>query len=220
MGVETIGVNSAQKGDIQSALPGLSRVPENYSILEKGSNLLRKEGKIIGNDVESVPAINLLGSFRNCPRVEPRTEQYSITLPRCRGRFPNTKSKYSHLPDDGLPVLKETSAELVKKGFTVPARTPVAAPVLFVWNKDGSPRLIDYRPNHYKGRLSGAEDTASDQQAGKTRWFTKLDLQRGHYQVETGKEDQQKSASKTRYGTCQFTGVPFGLSGGQRRSNA
>ncbi|PHJ21918.1 retrotransposon ty3-gypsy subclass, partial [Cystoisospora suis] len=93
--------------------------------------------------------------------------------------------------------------ELVDKGFIVPSQSPVAAPVFFVGKKDGSLRLvIDYRPLN---RITIKDDYPIPKihdlinRLGKATWFTKLDLQKGYYQVEIAEADQWKSAFRTRH---------------------
>ncbi|KAH9657201.1 Endonuclease [Citrus sinensis] len=46
---------------------------------------------------------------------------------------------------------------------------------------------------------------------GKARYFTKLDLRFGYYQVCIAKRDEPKTACTTRYGSFEFLVMPFGL---------
>ncbi|GKD21957.1 reverse transcriptase [Tanacetum coccineum] len=48
-------------------------------------------------------------------------------------------------------------------------------------------------------------------QLGKERYFTKLDLRTGHYQVRIAKEDEAKMTCVTRYGFYEFLVIRFGL---------
>lgn len=93
----------------------------------------------------------------------------------------------------------------MEEGFIVPAQTLVAAPVFSVWKKHGSLQLVvGYRPLNRittKGDYPMPKIHDSINRLVKARWFTKLDLQNGYYQVEIAKEDQWKSALKTTYGT-------------------
>ncbi|GMI70618.1 hypothetical protein HRI_000731100 [Hibiscus trionum] len=48
-------------------------------------------------------------------------------------------------------------------------------------------------------------------QLGGTRWFTKLDLRSGYYQVRIAAGDEPKTACVTRYGSFEFLVMSFGL---------
>lgn len=88
------------------------------------------------------------------------------------------------LLDDRSEILRETLKELVEKGSTVSARTPVAARVFFMWKKDGSLRLmIDYGPVN---RITTENHCAMPKihdiiNAEQGKMVTKLDLHEGYY---------------------------------------
>ena len=48
-------------------------------------------------------------------------------------------------------------------------------------------------------------------QLGKARWFSKLDLRNGYYQVRMVEGDIEKTACVTRYGSFEYLIIPFGL---------
>ncbi|KAL4031055.1 hypothetical protein IC575_009311 [Cucumis melo] len=106
------------------------------------------------------------------------------------------KNAYRMAPPE-LAELRKQLDELLNAGFIRPAKAPYGAPVLFQRKKDGSLRLcIDYRAlnkltvrNKYPlpiitdlfDRLHGA------------KYFSKLDLRSGYYQVRIAEEMNQET---------------------------
>jgi hypothetical protein len=114
-----------------------------------------------------------------------------------------------------LMELKKQLSELEQKGYVRPSSSPWAAPALFVEKKDKTQRLcIDYRAlnevtvkNKYP--LPRIDDLFD--QLGRARYFSKIDLRSGCYQLKIRSEDVPKTAFVTRYGQYEFTVMPFGL---------
>jgi hypothetical protein len=114
-----------------------------------------------------------------------------------------------------LAELKKQLSELELKGYVRPSSSPWGAPVLFVKKKDGSMRLcVDYRAlnevtikNKYP--LPRIDDLF-DQLKG-AKYFSKIDLRSGYYQLKIRSEDVLKMALVTCYGQYEFTVMPFGL---------
>src|SRR5438876_7722258 len=114
-----------------------------------------------------------------------------------------------------LVELKKQLRELQEKGYIRPSSSPWGAPVLFVKKKDGSLCMcIDYRSlnevtikNKYP--LPRIDDLF-DQLKG-AKFFSKIDLRLGYYQLRIRIEDIPKIAFSTRYGHYEFIVMPFGL---------
>ncbi|KAL0545180.1 hypothetical protein IC582_020327 [Cucumis melo] len=129
------------------------------------------------------------------------------------GVEPPAKNAY-HMAPPKLAELRKQLDELLNAGFIRPAKAPYGASVLFQKKKDGSLRLcIDYRAlnkltvrNKYPlpiitdlfNRLHGA------------KYFSKLDLRSGYYQVRIVEGDEPKTTCVTRYGAFEFLVMPFG----------
>ncbi|BBG96903.1 transposable element gene [Prunus dulcis] len=110
-----------------------------------------------------------------------------------------------------LEQLRKQLKQLLDAGYIQPSKAPYGAPVLFQKKREGTLRLcIDYRAlnkvtikNKYPIPLIA---DLFDQLRG-AKYFTKLDLHSGYYQVMIAPGDESKTSCVTRYGSY----VPFGL---------
>ncbi|GKB06954.1 retrotransposon protein, putative, ty3-gypsy subclass [Tanacetum coccineum] len=115
-------------------------------------------------------------------------------------------------PEDlsGLPPSRKVEFRI----DLIPGAMP-GAPVLFVKKKDGSFRMcIDYRELN-KLTIKNCYplpriDDLFDQFQG-SRYFSKIDLRSGYYQLRVREEDIPKTAFRMRYEHFEFTVMPFSL---------
>jgi hypothetical protein len=114
-----------------------------------------------------------------------------------------------------LEELKKQLRELQEKGYIRPSSSPWGSPVLFIKKKDGSLKIyIGYRSlnevtikNKYPlPRIDDLFDQLKD-----AKYFSKIDLRSGYYQLKIHLSDIPKTAFMTRYGQYEFTVMPFGL---------
>jgi hypothetical protein len=130
------------------------------------------------------------------------------------GATPVNRPIYRLSPSE-LEELRRTLDDLLVKGFIHPSNSPWGAPVLFAPKKDGGLRFcIDYRglnkqtiKNAYP--LPRADDLI-DQLHG-ARFFSKIDLRFGYWQIPIDPSDVAKTAFRTRYGHFEWLVLPFGL---------
>ena len=127
---------------------------------------------------------------------------------------PPAKNAYRMAPPE-LAELRKQLDELLTVGFIRPAKAPYGAPVLFQKKKNGTLRLcIDYRDlNKVTIRNKYPLPIISDlfDQLHGVKYFTKLDLRSGYYQVRIAEGDESKTTCITRYGAFEFLVMPFGL---------
>ncbi|KAL3678999.1 hypothetical protein R1sor_021955 [Riccia sorocarpa] len=130
------------------------------------------------------------------------------------GSDPPSKVPY-RLNQVELLELKKQLGELLERGYIRVSRSPYGAPILFVKKKGGTLRLcVDYRAlnkvtirnNYPLPRM----DDLFDQLAG-ARFFSRIDLKSGYYQIRVADSDVEKTAMRTRYGSYEFLVMPFGL---------
>jgi hypothetical protein len=141
-----------------------------------------------------------------------RTVKHNIQLfadhtPPCHRPYRMSQSE--------LDELKIQLDELLSKGFIVPSVSPYGAPVLFVKKKDGTKRLcIDYRSLNKLTIRNKYPIPYIDQLFDSlvhAKYFSKLDLMSGYYQIRIEEADRFKTSFRTRYGAFEFRVLPFGL---------
>ena len=141
-----------------------------------------------------------LKNFSECHQIA-RDIEFAIDL--VPGTSPIAKRPY-RMADSELAELKKQLEELQQIGFIRPSSSPWGAPVLFVKKKDGSMRLcVDYRAlnevtikNKYP--LPRIDDLFYQLKGAK--YFSKIDLRSGYFQLKIRESDIPKTAFVTRYG--------------------
>ena len=119
------------------------------------------------------------------------------------------------LSEEELDALRQRLKELLDKGFIRPSQSPYGAPILFAKKKDGGLRLcIDYRMLN-KNTIKDVTPLPNiaelrDRFLG-SKFFSKIDLRDGYYNIRIAENDIHKTAFQTRYGHYEFTVLPFGL---------
>jgi hypothetical protein len=168
--------------------------------------------------VESLEQIPIVKEYLNVFSEElpglPRNRDIEFVIDLAPGTAPIAKRPY-RMTTPELKELKRQLSELEQKGYVRPSSSTWAAPALFVEKKDKSQRLfIDYRAlnevtvkNKYP--LPRIDDLFD--QLGRVKYFSKIDLRSGYYQLRIRSEDVPKTAFITRYGQYEFTVMMFGL---------
>ena len=129
-------------------------------------------------------------------------------------------SKTRHLSVQQLAELRKQIEYYVPRGLWRTTSSPYAAPILFSekfkedGTHDGWRLCTDYRKLNQitkldKFPLPNAETLISQLQGAK--YFSKIDLTQFFHQIPIRKEDIEKTAINTRYGSFEWTVMPFGL---------
>jgi hypothetical protein len=132
---------------------------------------------------------------------------------------PPVFAKARRLDPDKLEIAKKEFESMEKAGIVRRSTSPWSSPLHMVKKKDGSWRPCgDYcRPNVTvpdRYPLPSIADFSS--QISGSKVFSKLDLQKGYYQVPMAPDDINKTAIITPFGMSEFLRLPFGLrNGGQ-----
>ena len=126
-----------------------------------------------------------------------------------------TRQKPYPLPYATRQKVREEVEKMLEAGIIERTESPYAAPVVLVKKSDGSIRFcIDYRKLNritiFDGEpMTTADDIFATLQGDK--YFSKVDLAKGYWQVPIREGDRQKTAFVTPDGSYQFRKMPFGL---------
>ena len=106
-------------------------------------------------------------------------------------------------------------AELLSKGFIRPSRSPWGAPMFLVAKPDGTRRMvIDYRllnAQTIRNRYPLPRVGELFDQLGKARYFSKIDLRTGYWQIRVDESSVSKTAFTSRFGHYEWLVLPMGL---------
>jgi len=124
------------------------------------------------------------------------------------------RSKPYNIPYNARETLRSEVKKMLDMGIIRKSHSPYASPVVMVNKKDGTTRLcIDYRKLNKitvfdPEPITTAESLFAD--LSGDRYFTKIDLTKGYWQIPIVKEDIPKTAFVTPDGCYEFVKVPFG----------
>ncbi len=114
-----------------------------------------------------------------------------------------------------IQALREFLDENLHIGFIRPSKSAHSTPILFVKKKDGSLRLcIDFRSlncimKNDRYPLPLISDLLDA--PGRTRIYTKIDLQYAYHLVRIADGDEEKTTFHMRYGSFEGLVIPEGL---------
>ena len=171
-------------------------------------------GELMPKEIEGV-----LDEFKDMMPLElpkrlppKRNEDHKIELePRAK---PPAMGPYRMAPPE-LEELRRQLKELLDVGFIQPSKASYGTSVLFQKNHDGSLWMcIDYQTlNKVTVKAKYPIPLIADlfNQLGRARYFIKLDLRSGYYQVRITEGDEPKTSCVARYGSYEFLVMPFEL---------
>ena len=125
------------------------------------------------------------------------------------------RRKMYNLPFSSKEVVEKEIQVMLDLEIIEPSKSPYSSPVVLVRKKDGSCRFcIDFRSLN-KITVFDAEPIPNVEdlfvRLAHSRFFTKIDLAKGYWQILVIPEDRPKTAFATHQGLFQFIRMPFGL---------
>ena len=125
------------------------------------------------------------------------------------------RRKMYNLPFSSKEVVEKEIQVMLDLEIIEPSKSPYSSPVVLVRKKDGSCRFcIDFRGLN-KITVFDAEPIPNVEdlfvRLAHSRFFTKIDLAKGYWQILVLPEDRPKTGFATHQGLFQFIRMPFGL---------
>ncbi|CAI7887401.1 unnamed protein product, partial [Closterium sp. NIES-53] len=126
-----------------------------------------------------------------------------------------TVQRQFRLTQPELDELRKQLDYLFEKKIIRPSSSPFAAPILFTSKKDGGFCMcINYRALNrvtIKSQYPIPRAEKLIDQLRIARVFSKIDLRGGYHQIRVEPSDCAKTAFRTRYGSFEYTVMPFEL---------
>lgn len=187
-----------------------NKITEGYFLFPKAKD--KTETAPIENSVKEV-----LQEFQDVfetPTELPPQRGFDHAIPLKTGSEPPALRPY-RVPHHQKEEMEKQIKQLLDASIIRPSDSPYAAPALLVKKKDGTWRLCtDFRKLNdqtikNKFPIPIIEDLLDELHGAK--YFTKIDLRSGYYQIRMKKEDIPKTAFTTFLGHFEYLVMPFGL---------
>ena len=124
-------------------------------------------------------------------------------------------TKQYPLPFNKTEVVVKEVDTMLKMGVIERSKSPYSSPIVLVEKSDGKIRFcIDYRKLNKIVIFDNEPMPCVDYlfaKIGKAKYFSKIDLCKGYWQIPMLEEDKHKTAFVTPQGCFQWTVMPFGL---------
>ena len=125
------------------------------------------------------------------------------------------RSKPYPVPHALKDTIRAEIDSMLKMGIIVPIDSPYASPIVIVKKSDGTNRFcIDYRKLNRITRFDAEPIGNPDEifaKLSKGKFFSKLDLSKGYWQIPVKKSSQLATAFISSEGLYAFKFMPFGL---------
>ncbi|KAL0395006.1 UNVERIFIED_CONTAM: Retrovirus-related Pol polyprotein from transposon [Sesamum latifolium] len=148
------------------------------------------------------------------PRKLPPKRAVDHEIALVPGTKPPARAPYRMLQPE-LVELRKQLKDMLESGIIKPAKSPYGALVLFQKKADGSLRMCcDYRAlNKITVKNKYPIPLVADwfNRLSQAKYFIKIDLRSGYWQVRIKVGDEAKTIVVTRYGAFEFLVIPFGL---------
>ncbi|KAL8615815.1 hypothetical protein ACOMHN_048523 [Nucella lapillus] len=114
-------------------------------------------------------------------------------------------------------VVEEEVEKMLELGVIEPSRSPYSAPVVIVRKKSGEHRFcVDYKRLNNVTKVDAevipnAEDLFAQISTPKSKYFTRIDLSKGYWQIALSEDSKEATAFLTPTGLFQWRVLPFGM---------
>ena len=120
----------------------------------------------------------------------------------------HVRTKQYPLPFAMTETVKEETKKMLDMGIVEPSTSPYLSPVILVKKSDQTVRFcIDFR-NLNKITVYDAEPIPNPEEIfsklATSKYFTKIDLSKGYWQIRLTEDSKEKTAFSTPYGLFQF----------------
>lgn len=193
--VSEITLPTKQKYHIADADLGKVDVPEEFrpkisKLLEENKDLFVSEDKFLG-----------------------RTDTVEMRINT--GEHKPIKKQPYRTPLRQRRLVDSAIDEMMEAGVVERSRSPWGFPIVLVQKKDGSKRFcVDFRALNKITRKNAHPLPVIDDilaSLGSAKYFSKLDLKSGYWQVKMHEDDKEKCAFTCHRGLFHFNVMPFGL---------